>query len=424
MTYHTLRAPLTSLAALAVVLTAEPAGASRDLMSADGAGGTYDLLKRSYGIEVPDCGHMVPHMTEDMDADLGRPVFVFHAHVNQDDDRCRNTDRQRTEIRGLASVGGPEGTTRYYRWKFKLPTGFKASGAFTHIFQIKAYGNGHGSGAPIMTLTPRNDTFAIDGRIGKHGTTSLGKFLGNWVVVDMKILHANAGRLEATIKNLKTGEMLFSYSGNHDMWDDGAGASEPKFGIYRSLNERGALRDEQVRFNDFCVATNSASECDDGGSPPPPPPSDAGAATGGEDAGAPVMADAGTPVGSPDAATSAPRDSGSSSPDPTPVKADAGSTPRPPAKADAAPSTPEDPDPGQEEETPSRSAKAGGCTAGGGAGSGGLWLLALAMIFGVSTRRMRRSIVRSRMTGEGEALHENRDPALRPHHRAGRGRTV
>src|SRR5687767_14447632 len=73
---------------------------ARYTLSADGPGGTYELLGRAYTIEVPDCGHMVPHITEVMDDELKKPVFVFHAHVNQDDDRCGATDRQRTEIRG------------------------------------------------------------------------------------------------------------------------------------------------------------------------------------------------------------------------------------------------------------------------------------------------------------------------------------
>jgi len=90
-----------SLAAAALVL-ASPAARARNLMSADGPEGTptYDLLHQAYTTEVPDCGHMVPHITEEFDDELKKNVFIFHAHVNQDDDRCGKTDRQRTEIRG------------------------------------------------------------------------------------------------------------------------------------------------------------------------------------------------------------------------------------------------------------------------------------------------------------------------------------
>src|SRR6266542_2022159 len=52
------------------------------------------------------------------------------------------------------------------------------------------------------------------------------------------------------------------------MWDDNSGGHDPKFGIYRSLDHRNELRDEQVRFADFCVSKVSASECQDGAAPP------------------------------------------------------------------------------------------------------------------------------------------------------------
>ena len=85
---------------------------------------------------------------------------------------------------------GPEGSTRHYRWMMKLPAGFQPSGNFTHVFQIKAYGNGHGSGAPIMTLTPRNGTFGIDGRIGTRASTPLSQVLNQWIIIELTIVHA------------------------------------------------------------------------------------------------------------------------------------------------------------------------------------------------------------------------------------------
>src|SRR3954453_9446003 len=132
------------LAPLAIVLAgallARPAHA-KNLTVADGPGGTatYDILRQNYSVEVPDCGHMVPHITEEMDSELGKNVFVFHAHVNLDDDRCGATDRQRTEIRAKAAdIVANNGETVWYRWKFKLDAKFQGSTRFTHIFQIKS----------------------------------------------------------------------------------------------------------------------------------------------------------------------------------------------------------------------------------------------------------------------------------------------
>ena len=69
--------------------------------------------------------------------------------------------------------------------------------------------------------------------------------------------------------------MLLDYANpSLDLWRIGTTFSRPKWGIYRSLNNRGMLRDEQVRFADFCASKMSAAECADESLPPP---SDGGA---------------------------------------------------------------------------------------------------------------------------------------------------
>jgi hypothetical protein len=330
-----------------VILFAAPAAQARFLYSADGKGAPYELLKTPFGLELPDCGHMVPHITEVLDDELHKPVFVFHAHVNQDDDRCRGKDRQRTEIRGhIPELVGIQGATTYYRWKFKLATGFQSSGSFTHIFQLKSE-----QGAPIMTLTPRSGNLSIDGRVGVRGTTSLDKFMGVWVVADLKILFANAGHIDLTIRKLAGGEVLFSHSGGADTWDDGSGGHDPKWGIYRSLNNRGALRDEQVRFADFCISHDSASDCDDGNAQPPQP-----------------AADAGTPglVVSPDASEPLP---------PAPIDAAAA----PDARTMTTVVPPPEPQP-TEPPAPEHRPASSGCSLGGADGVTGLAVLVIALV--------------------------------------------
>jgi MYXO-CTERM domain-containing protein len=351
--------PLVAIAALA---GAPSRGHARTLLRADGPGGTYELIRPLYGTEVPDCGHMVPHITEEMDSELRKPVFVFHAHVNQDDDRCGSQDRQRTEIRGhVTELEGINGGTSYYRWKFKLPTGFQSASSFTHIMQIKS-----GQAAPIMTLTPRSGNLSIDGRVGVRGTTALAKFLGVWVVADMRIRYANAGRIELTIRRLDNGETLFQHTGDADTWDDGAGGHDPKWGIYRSLNDRGSLRDEQIRFADFCVSHTSASECDegavtgtDGGAPPPP-----------------------TDSGSPAADASAP-------PPPPPAPAPDAGPPPPPSPPPPAPAPTPTPVPPATDPVPPPAPEVGcGCRVGDtGGGPSGFGLLLLATMLGLVSRR-------------------------------------
>ena len=254
-TRHSRLIPLAAAMALPAVAQA------RNLTSADGPGGTYELIRQNYTTELPDCGHMVPHITEEFDDELKKNVFIFHAHVNLDDDRCGGKDRQRTEIRAHASdIVAQNGETVWYRWKFRLDKAFQGSTRFTHIFQIKS-----DLGAPIMTLTPRVSTFEITGRAsGNSPKVDLARFRGVWVVVDLKVLFSDAGRVEITIRRIPDGEVLFSYAGGADMWDANASGHDSKFGIYRSLDAKELLRDEQVRFADFCASKVNAKECDDG----------------------------------------------------------------------------------------------------------------------------------------------------------------
>ena len=362
---------------LGIALTA-PAQA-RTLITADGPGGTptYDILGRAFTLETPDCGHKVPHITEVFDDELKKNVFVFHIHVKEDDDRCGKTDRQRTEIRGgkLGEVVASNGQTVYYRWKFRLPEGFQTSPNFTHIMQIKS-----DAAAPVMTLTPRNATLSIDGIVGVRGTQPLAKFIGTWVVASMKIVFGTGGHIDLTIKKIAGGETLFDYSGGADTWQGDGSGHDPKWGIYRSLSNPGALRDEQVRFADFCISKTSAAECDDGTGPPDPtPPSpDAGGSTAPDAGGTPPKPDAGS-------GPTTPRDSAASTPDPTPTTPDAApSTAHLDAAATPGSKPPTMMPPPTEEppsEQPARKAAGGCAVAGPGSAASFVLLLgALAML--------------------------------------------
>jgi hypothetical protein len=261
--------------AVAAVFAIAATTVAQTTLVSDGPGSTYELIQsKGYGIEVPDCGHAGRHFSELFDSELNKNVFVAHAHRDQDDDRCMNTDRQRTELRGGGgSLQGPRGTTTVYRWKVKLAAGFKASPNFTHIMQIKAYGNGCGSGAPILTITPRNSSLELSHRGGATRTASLSSFAGTWVEMYVRTRHDNGGSLDVTMRRVSDVATLLSYSnGSLDMWDDGCGYGALKLGIYRSLNSRSSLRNEDVRFADVCVA-RGGEVCPSGiGSGPTPTP--------------------------------------------------------------------------------------------------------------------------------------------------------
>jgi len=247
-------------------------------VTADGPGNTYELIEsRGFGIENPDCGHAVRHIREVFDSVLGKNVFAFDIHRDLDNDRCTNFDRQRMEVKTAPGSVNQDilqhtnGQTAYYRWKFKLPSGFQASSNFTHIFQIKAQA-GSDAGSPLVTITPRAgnpDTLQIiwtppSGQSGGGvmAQADLSLFRNVWVEAFVQYKSADAGNVQLSIKRLSDGATLVSWnSGTVDTWRDGNNYNRGKWGIYRSLNSVAQLRDETVLFADWCISETSAGQC-------------------------------------------------------------------------------------------------------------------------------------------------------------------
>ncbi len=267
----------------------------RVVASADGPGDTYELFNDTFGgeaVESPVCDpnedSFGRRITEVTDEELDAPVFAFHILRDVDGDRCIEsiTDRQRIEVKTYgaspADRVASEGEIHTYRWKFKLDDGFQPSSSFTHIFQIKAAG-GDDDGMPIVTFTPRAGSpnklqvlHAPDGDSGADEVASaqLAEFEGQWVEAYVRTQNQDNGRLEISLTRLSDGEQLLAWSHNNiDMWRAGADINRPKWGIYRSLDNVSALRDETVWFNDFCIAEGT-NTCPSTLSPAPDMPDD------------------------------------------------------------------------------------------------------------------------------------------------------
>ncbi|MDB6018050.1 MAG: hypothetical protein JWR19_2539 [Pedosphaera sp.] len=242
-------------------------------LKADGPGNTYELIDSALGggaEEVPDCSDTAfgRHISEAFDDVLGKYVFIFQMHVAPDNDRCINFDRQRNEIKTYgpspAYVKGFYGDFCSYRWKFKLDAAFQPSPSFTHIHQIKA-GDGTDADLPLMTISPRSATperveiiytapAGLSGS-GTKATAPLANFKGQWIEAFEQVLYATNGTYQLTLRRVSDGVVLLSYTNNNiNMWRGDATFNRPKWGIYRSLNNPSYLRDEQVRFADFCIA--------------------------------------------------------------------------------------------------------------------------------------------------------------------------
>ncbi|MEM9529078.1 MAG: heparin lyase I family protein, partial [Bacteroidota bacterium] len=263
------------------------------LTATSDSGGAYSVIAAAnFGIEGPDdsssaCAGNGPgnhtgfgdHVTQTADAELGQNVFVFHSHIDEDNDRCIVFDRARMEIKGGPSGRTDEelehdyGDTTYYRWQFRLAEDFIGASSFCHLFQNKAAG-GDDSGFPVLTLTARATRLELrqsagdgnpSGTLGTLASASLDQFRGKWVEVYMEQVHSNNGKLVVTITDVTTGLAILNYANEDvDLFRGDASSNvinRPKWGIYRAYNTAAGLKDEQVRFANFCASESSAEAC-------------------------------------------------------------------------------------------------------------------------------------------------------------------
>ncbi len=272
------------------------------VLEADGPGNTVQLINSvltESGDATESPGHtgangcnnhfdFGEHISEVFDDDLGKYVFKFDIHVNEDNDRCRNFTRQRNEIKTFgpskATLKATQGELVCYKWKFKLDTDFKANFSFTHIFQLKPSGGADDS-KPTLTLSPRLGGDSGNLELIFNPTTGNGEkdqkvvdgnnltdFLGKWLEVTC-LIYVNGdsneisennngkytdfqkpGSVSFVIKDVNSGVELMNYSNDDlDLDREGMTFTRPKWGIYRSLSNSFRLRDESVLFADFSI---------------------------------------------------------------------------------------------------------------------------------------------------------------------------
>jgi len=254
---------------LLLALTLE--GRAQTWLRADKTRDTYSLINSVFGqwgaSEVPDCGHNVRHIEMGYDGTLQRDVFFFKAHARQDDDRCLKFDRQRTEIRPdqIGDLTGRDGDYVSYSWNFRLDAGFVPSNAyFIHLHQLKAVGGD--DSLPLVTVSAhgKNPDRIIIGHTNSNGVNAnlgsadLNLFKGVWVHCQEEVHYGRSGSYRITITRISDGQVLLhTERPNIELWRSGSVQYiRPKWGIYRSLSDQAALRDEDVRFDSFCCGRN------------------------------------------------------------------------------------------------------------------------------------------------------------------------
>jgi len=251
-------------------------------LNADGPDGlgTYELITKALApgtkngaVEAPDAIHpsFGRHITEVYDDDLKKYVFEFNLHVTNtppDNEPVKGkTDRQRVEIKSFEpspdNLKGTTGETVQYKWRFKIPKGFKPTKDFTHIHQIKAVDGDAGN--PLFTLTLRKITNGSNqleiiyvkdkaSKMIKYQTVNMSLFEGTWVEATETIKVGLKGTYAITIKKVTDETVLMTYS-NSNIQTIRADNSfiRPKWGMYRSLKDIANMKDETMRFSDFSI---------------------------------------------------------------------------------------------------------------------------------------------------------------------------
>jgi hypothetical protein len=245
-------------------------------LNANGPGNTFEDITNvlapgmdTSAVEDPQCIHPSygRHVAELWDTDQAKYVYEFYMHVAVDNDRCINFDRQRVEIKTYESssdnLKGVTGETILYKWRFKVPVGFKPSSSFTHIHQIKAVGGDDDD--PLITLTVRkgspNKMELIHNNTTKVSIVNLSLFEGSWVECTEAIkVDSLAGTYSMVIKKVSDGTTIMSYSSASLMTIRYNNTFiRPKWGIYRSLNSPADLRDDSIRFSDFYIGESATT---------------------------------------------------------------------------------------------------------------------------------------------------------------------
>ncbi|MEM7602549.1 MAG: heparin lyase I family protein [Verrucomicrobiota bacterium] len=244
----------------------------------------YTQIQEAFGkhsIESPDLypeNHPgFEHIRIKDDPEVGG-CFKFFLHRDLDGDRDTpraESDRQRNEIKGYS--GSPAvlkatlGQTARYRWKFRISEDMTVTRRFCHFFQLKGVGGDH-VGDPLLTLsasTAGGQPF-LQLRYWPEERVSAKKFpiaewssvKGKWLQCECLVTYRQKGRglIQFVISTLD-GKLLFRKElTNANMWRPAMDFVRPKWGIYRSLGDVEAIRNEEdvAFFADFLIQEWSA----------------------------------------------------------------------------------------------------------------------------------------------------------------------
>lgn len=157
-----------------------------------------------------------------------------------DGDRATtNTDRQRTEVKGIVGLGHQKvGQTFEYSFDFRTNPTFGGTGHFCHVFQLKATdGN---DGPPLVTVSLYKNGSGVQGRIiqssdGGGSTPRTWTFTpGDWYHFAVRITPC-ASTESTGVAQISINGDAFQGATNIPLYLNGSTDYRPKWGFYRGI---------------------------------------------------------------------------------------------------------------------------------------------------------------------------------------------
>lgn len=123
---------------------------------------------------------------------------------------------------------------------------------------------------PVITITLRKSNpnelqllhYNSKGEFLFLKTAPLAVFLGQWINAFSEITYGSEGTYFIQLSRAADNFPLLTYNNpNIDFWREKINYIRPKWGIYRSVQERALSRDETVLFDRFCIGKGNVEVC-------------------------------------------------------------------------------------------------------------------------------------------------------------------
>jgi len=200
--------------------------------------------------------------------DVGENTFRMllryrRGHWWDGDRDTRNADRQRAEVKGL----GPrqrDGETFEYATTWRTSPGFRGTGRFCHVFQLKAVDGDNAPPLVVLSLHQGEGLATLRHRSGNgRGFTTVRRFA--WKPATWQIV-----RVRVRPSSRETGELTASVDGDEfsgatgiKLYRPRATEYRPKWGLYRAVAPDMDIGDDYVEHRDVSATRREeAAESD------------------------------------------------------------------------------------------------------------------------------------------------------------------